>query len=121
MSRSAKTLALVAVLLTLAVVPLVRWWLRPPVVAQRNLRYLPLLRTAISARNAQWLDGVNRAVDQQHSAGALGDDERRHFEKIIATARDGDWARADRLALGFEAAQSGRTREGGSAVDCCAE
>lgn len=114
-----KVLTTAAVLALALAVPLGRWWLRPPVVAQENLRYLPLLRTALSARSPQWLDGVERAVSERQKAGRLSAPERRHFDKIIAAARGGDWERADRLAAGFESAQSGRRRADVDAQAAC--
>lgn len=120
MMPNLKALSIAAFLALVLAVPLARWWLRPPVVTRENLRYLPLLRTALSARSPQWLDGVERVVSARQQEGRLSDSERRHFDKIIAAARGGDWERADRLAAGFESAQAGRRRaDVGAEAACC--
>lgn len=100
---------LVAVTLLIAFV-VWQWWPTPPMVDYDNLRYVQLLRTAISSRNAEYVQKVEQAVDQQVKAGQMTSVERQHFGKIIKIAGDGDWEQADRMSFDFEAAQLGRRR-----------
>lgn len=85
-------------------------WSRPPVVEYDNLRYIQLLRTAVSAKNATWLAGVEKAINQRRDENALSQAEDRHFRRIIDQAKSGDWANADRACFEFEQAQSNRLR-----------
>ena len=84
---------------------------RPPAVEFENLHLISSLRTACSAENAQWLDGVARAVSRRHEDGRMSDQERDHFLELIETARAGDWDAAEDACLKFEKAQLSRTRE----------
>ncbi len=100
---------LVAVMLLIAFLVL-QWWRTPPMVDYDNLRFLQLLRTAVSSRNADYVQKVEQAVDQQVKAGQMTSAEREHFGKIIKIAEGGDWEQADRMSFDFEAAQLGRRR-----------
>jgi hypothetical protein len=83
---------------------------RPPAVEFENLHLISSLRTACSARNEAWLDGVARAVEQRHQEGRMSAAERAHFEKLLEQARGGDWAGAEEQCFQFERAQLGRAR-----------
>jgi hypothetical protein len=98
----------VAVATTLAM--LVVGCSRPPAVEMENLPLVASLRTACSARNEQWLAGVERAVAQRHGGGQMSAVEKNHFEKLIALARRGDWLDAEKQCYLFERAQLNRTR-----------
>lgn len=84
---------------------------RPPVVEFANLPLVSSVRTACSARNEQWLTGVERAVSKRHDEGQMSAAEKAHFEKLIAQARSGDWQGAERQCYNFERAQLNRKRE----------
>jgi hypothetical protein len=84
---------------------------RPPAVEFENLHLISSLRTACSAENTEWLDGVARAVEKRHGDGRMSDIERDHFVKLIDTARSGDWETAETACLQFEKAQLSRRRE----------
>jgi hypothetical protein len=86
------------------------WWTQPPAVEFDNLKYVQLLRTAVSARNSNWLAGVEKAVELRAAEGKLSDPEREHFGHVVALARDDRWDDADRAAYEFEAAQLSRRR-----------
>lgn len=86
------------------------WWTRPPVVEHDNLRYIQLLRTAVSAKNPAWLAGVEKAIDLRHQGNAISVAEARHFRRIIEQAKAGDWSAADRAGFEFERAQLSRRR-----------
>jgi hypothetical protein len=98
-----------AVLLA-AAVALFFWSRRPPVVAYDNLKYIQLLRTALSAQRADYLDGVERAIRARTAEQAMNAGEAAHFESIILLARQGHWEQAERAAWNFESAQANRRR-----------
>jgi hypothetical protein len=87
-----------------------RWWARPPAVEYDNLKYIQLLRTAVSSRRDDYVQGVERAVRMRHQERAMSEAELAHFDAILATARSGNWEQADRMAFDFESAQSHRRR-----------
>ena len=99
-----------AAVLLIAGVWLYSRWGRPPAVEFDNLRYVQLLRTAVSARNADWLAKVDSAVDQRLASGEMSSTEHAHFESLIAMAREGAWKEADIACFRFEEAQLGRRR-----------
>jgi fructoselysine-6-P-deglycase FrlB-like protein len=75
-----------------------------------NLKLISSLRTAVSAKNAEWLEGVARAVETRHREGTLNAEEFAHFQRIIALARAGQWDAAHQEAFRFEEAQLSRRR-----------
>lgn len=83
---------------------------RPPAVQDHNLKLLSSLRTAISAQNREWLEGVARAVETRHEQGTMRPEEREHFLRIVELARTGAWQTAEREAFRFEEAQLSRSR-----------
>uniref|UniRef100_A0A7C4LQ46 Uncharacterized protein n=1 Tax=Schlesneria paludicola TaxID=360056 RepID=A0A7C4LQ46_9PLAN len=83
---------------------------RPPAVQFHNLKLISSLRTAVSAKNAEWLEGVARAVETRHREGTLNAEEFAHFQRIITLAREGQWDAAHREAFRFEEAQLSRRR-----------
>lgn len=85
-------------------------WSRPPVVEHNNLRYIQLLRTAVSAKNPTWLAGVEKAINQRREENALSPTEESHFRRILDQAKSGDWSNADRACFEFEQAQLNRRR-----------
>lgn len=83
---------------------------RPPAVQFENLPLVASLRTACSAKSVDWLTGVERAISARHASGSMSDDEKHHFEKLIAQAKAGDWQGAEKLCYQFEKAQLNRSR-----------
>lgn len=83
---------------------------RPPAVQYHNLQLLSSLRTAISAKHREWLEGVARAVEIRHEQGTMSAEERDHFLRIVELARTGAWDTAEREAFRFEEAQLSRSR-----------
>lgn len=98
---------LVAVLVFLA------WWFweRVPVVQRDNLRYLQMLRTAVSAENREWVEGVAKAIDARLAEGKATPDEMKGFQKVIDVARRGEWPQAEKLVIALESGQMNRRRE----------
>lgn len=86
------------------------YWLQPPVVPIANIKYIQLLRTAVSSQNIDYVKKVDGAVDSLKEKGELGEPEWSYFKKIIAKALAGDWQAADKACLQWEKAQSDRTR-----------
>lgn len=78
---------------------------RPPQVAGENLQLISSLRTALSAEDEQWLDENEQVIEQRHSTGEMSDEEHEAFLRIIATARSGEWDRAEKAAVRFQQAQ----------------
>lgn len=83
---------------------------RPPAVEQDHLSLVASLRTALSARNAEWLAGVSRAVEQHRADGKMSSDVHAHFRQLIEQAQSGQWEAAERACLDFERAQLNRPR-----------
>jgi hypothetical protein len=83
---------------------------KPPAVQHDHLPLIASLRTACSARNATWLSGVERAVNEKLAAGKMTAAEHSHFAKLIRQANEGEWESAERACLRFEQAQLSRTR-----------
>lgn len=76
-----------------------------PTTQPMNMEVISSLRTALSARNEQWLAANEEIVEKRHAAGEMRDDEYNAFIKIIRRARDGDWVGAERASLEFQRAQ----------------
>lgn len=104
----------ITVLSTVALMAAGYWlyglWSRPPVVQHDNLRYVQLLRTAISAKNPTWLAGVEKAIRQRREENTLSPAEERQFRRILDQAKAGDWSTADQTCFEFEQAQLNRRR-----------
>jgi hypothetical protein len=83
---------------------------KPPAVAIHNLKYIQLLRTAVSSESPAMVRGVERAVQKQHEKNELTERELEHFRKIIQQADEGNWQSAHVMAYQFEQAQSNRNR-----------
>jgi Sec-independent protein translocase protein TatA len=78
---------------------------RAPQVASSNLGLISSLRTALSARNEEWLAHNVAAIEDRHQAGAMLDDEYAAFQRIISQAKSGDWEGAEKAALRLQQAQ----------------
>lgn len=86
------------------------WWNRPPAVQHDNLRYIQLLRTAVSSRSADQVQKVSLVLDKRRTGGQLTEAEHEHFREIIRKAEQGEWTDADHLTRDFELAQLSRSR-----------
>lgn len=76
-----------------------------PVAEPGNMRLISTLRTALSARNEQWLQANEDLINTRHEQGEMRDEEYEAFQSIIQQAREGDWASAEREAVKFQRAQ----------------
>ena len=86
------------------------WWRQPPAVEFDNLKYIQLLRTAVSAERTDWLMSVTQALAQRQSTGQISAQELRHFQHIISLAESGQWQDAHERCFAFEEAQLNRRR-----------
>lgn len=64
-----------------------RYWTRPPAVEFGNLRYIQLLWTAVSSRDADRLDRVEAALHRRRESEEMSDRELAHFLEVIAVAK----------------------------------
>jgi len=76
-----------------------------PTVAPNNLRLTVTLRTAISARNADWLEKNSAQIAERYAAGQMSGDEFAAFEAIVVQARAGEWEDAERAVVDLQEAQ----------------
>lgn len=74
-------------------------------VAPHNLRLTMSLRTAVSARNAEWLDANVALIQQRRAAGEMGDEEHEAFQAIVALAHEGKWEEAEKAVVRLQKAQ----------------
>jgi hypothetical protein len=77
----------------------------PPQVARSHRRLVESMLTAVSTRNPQWVDENARLVESLHEKGELTPAEHEAFTMILATARAGNWDRAEELAYDLRGAQ----------------
>jgi len=73
-----------------------------PQVTFENLEYVAALRTACSAKDAEWLAKAKAEIDKQHTAGAMGDEEYAAYGEIVAVAEAGEWADAEAECVRFQ-------------------
>lgn len=76
-----------------------------PVAEPINMELISSLRTALSARNEEWLKVNADIVEERHASGEMRDDEYAAFKGIIDQARAGQWAEAEKATLKFQRAQ----------------
>lgn len=100
-SRPPLLLSLTAIALGLLLLPGCGY----PAAGEDNMELISSLRTALSARNSQWLDENEAVIEKRHNAEQMRDDEYAAFKKIVERARSGDWKEAERGCLAFQRAQ----------------
>ena len=76
-----------------------------PQLEPANYRLVESLRTALSARNVNWLDDNARLIAKRHADGQMSDGEVAALEAIIAQAREGDWTGAEEEVVRLAKAQ----------------
>ena len=77
----------------------------PPQVAPQNQRLIASLRTAISARNSQWIEKNAEVLEERRAAGTMSDEEYETFQAIIDKAKAGKWEEAEQKVLAFQKVQ----------------
>jgi hypothetical protein len=78
---------------------------RPPQVAGENRELIVSLATAVSARNASWLDENVKNLEQRRAEGKCTDSEYATFKSIIDKARAGEWKAAEDAVYALRDAQ----------------
>ena len=63
---------------------------RQPQVKPMNRRLIESLRTALSARNTEWLDANWKLIEKAHTDGSMDDAEFSRFKEIVDIARAGE-------------------------------
>jgi len=63
--------------------------------APQNRRLLEALQTAVTSKNAEWLEAVTKQVDDAHDKTALSDGEFKALRAVIDSAKTGDWKTAE--------------------------
>lgn len=96
---------------------LMAWWSYPPAVEFDNLKYIQLLRTAVSSERSDWLDKVKAAVVLRVTEGKMSEREFSHFDRIIKLAESRNWKSANEACFHFEEAQLNRRRQSAPEVE----
>ena len=78
---------------------------KPPQMPADSRNLIGSLRTAISAQRKDWLEENAKLVEKKRSESKLTDEQYAEFEAIIADARDGNWATAEKEVIRLEQAQ----------------
>lgn len=76
-----------------------------PQVATQNRELIVSLATAVSARNAQWLESNAKVLEERRSQKLCSDSEYKTFREIIDNARAGDWKTAEAAVYALRDAQ----------------
>ncbi len=74
---------------------------RPQASSPDNQQLIGSLRTAISARNPEWLEQNVEVLEERRAAGEVADAEYEEFQAIIAMAKEGRWEAAEREVTKF--------------------
>lgn len=82
-----------------------------PQAAPQNRQLISSLRTAVNTQNAKWLEKNAKIVEKRRAAGKMGDEEYGEFQSVIATAREGQWEKAEQQAIAFQKAQRPTRKE----------
>jgi hypothetical protein len=83
---------------------------REPVVQVGNLRYIQLMQTAVSARDADKVDKVVSAAREQHEANAMSEGELAVLMQIGLLAKDAQWDDAETACRSLAEGQQWRRR-----------
>lgn len=76
-----------------------------PQVEPENLHLIASLRTALSARNLEWLEQNADMIAERYESGKMSEAEFAEFQAILDEARAGDWEAAENDTLAFQKAQ----------------
>jgi hypothetical protein len=76
-----------------------------PQVGPENYPLIESLRTAVSARNEDWLADNARLIAERRQKGQLSEQQFAEFEAIIAQARTNDWTGAEARVIALAKAQ----------------
>lgn len=104
-------IGIASVLIVVGAIWFVQWWRYPPVVGTENLKYIQLLRTAISSERTDWVEKVKKAVQSRYDEGEMSSKELAHFHRIFQLADAKEWKTAHQVCFRFEESQLNRRRE----------
>lgn len=76
-----------------------------PQLTSGNLRLTMSLRTAVSARNMDWLEMNAALIEERRQSGNMRDGEYAAFSRILEDARSGEWAKAEKAVVRLQEAQ----------------
>lgn len=76
-----------------------------PQAAPENRELIAALRTACSARNADWLQATIEKIEARKAAGEMAEAEYESLKSIAATAQSGDWTTAERECFRMQSHQ----------------
>jgi hypothetical protein len=76
-----------------------------PQFSAKDQRLLGALRTAVSARNTEWLEANAKQIDKAHQQGTISDEGFEALQSAMAQARAGDWKQAEKQIIELEKAQ----------------
>jgi hypothetical protein len=78
---------------------------KPPQMPKSSWNIIGSLRTAVSAKNNDWLEQNAKLIEQQRAKHELSDEQYAEFESIVADARQGNWDAATKEVLRLEHGQ----------------
>jgi hypothetical protein len=73
----------------------------PAEVDRDNRRLVDAVLTAITMKNANWLEDDAKLAEQRNLAGQLCDDDYEELSAVIELARAGDWKTAEEEGYEF--------------------
>lgn len=89
---------------------IISMYMRPPAVQIVDLKYVQLLRTAVSNQSIPGIVKIESVLKKKLEANDLSRAQWTHFESILKLAKAGQWEDADRACQKFESAQQYRRR-----------
>jgi uncharacterized lipoprotein YmbA len=81
-----------------------------PAFQYANLRYVQMMRTAVSSQDAEKVDKVMEAVRLKREADELRPEEEQALRRIADLTKDGRWNDAEQACFALEEAQQFRRR-----------
>lgn len=76
-----------------------------PPVAKNNLHLTMALRTAVSARNTEWLSLCREDIEKRQHAGEMSPAEFENFQRILKLADSQEWQAAEEQIVAWQKAQ----------------
>jgi hypothetical protein len=103
---------MIGVLALLTILLVIVWWpgcrYYPTVTSREGMQLMKLLYAACNTRDELRLTKVEEGVEKLTNEGKLTPSEREAFDKIIATAKAGDWKAAEKACFRFAQDQVGQ-------------
>ena len=77
----------------------------PPQAGPENQHVIASLRTALSAKNPEWLEQNVALIEKRYEQGKMSDEAYETFKAIVHKAQDGQWKEAERDVVALQKAQ----------------